>query len=543
MALVGPAYRCGGVEEIILKAGMCASRQKGPHDRNTLIMEQIIFMLAGLLVGGGAGAVGMLLKQKGERAGAVSLKEQMVREAEKKQEDILRQAREEAARVQEAARREEQEGKQRTMQLEERLVARDAQLDAKFEKLEESRSRIDEQIQMLREKEAGLSDLQERAKKELEKLSGLSKDDARELLLSKYEKEFESDILVRIRKMEERLMGEADKKAKKVIGLAIQKYANEVASESMSTIVTLPEDDIKGRIIGREGRNINAFERLTGVDVIVDDTPGSILISGFDLMRRFIAKKSLEILIEDGRIHPARIEEVVEKVKQDTNDLVMEFGEKALLELGITGLHPNLVKMVGRLRFRTSYGQNILKHSLEVAYICGQLAQEIGADVRLAKMAGFFHDLGKAVTHEVEGSHAVIGATILRKFNMDEKLINCVESHHNDVEPMCVEAILTAAADAISGARPGARSDTLENYVRRLQDLEGAASSFEGVKNVYAIQAGREVRVLVDPTEVSDLEALTLAQDIARKIETELQYPGEIKIHVIRESRMVEFAR
>lgn len=500
-------------------------------------------LVIGLLAGALAGVGLMALKARKDKDGAMSLRDKMVREAEQKSDSILRQARDEAGRVQQEVRREEQEAKQRLAQLEERLVQRDSQLDAKLEKLEESRQKLDDQSDKLRERDKELDTLFDQAKSELEKVSGLNREEAKEILLAKYEKDFEQDILVRIRKMEESLMSEADKKAKKVIGLAIQKYANEVASESMATTVSLPDDDIKGRIIGREGRNINAFERLTGVDVIVDDTPGSILISGFDLMRRFIAKKSLEILIEDGRIHPARIEEVVEKVKSDTNDLVQEFGEKALLELGVTGLHPNLVKMVGRLRFRTSYGQNILKHSLEVANICGQLAQEIGADVRLAKMAGFFHDLGKAVTHEVEGSHAVIGATILRKFNMDEKLINCVESHHNDVEPTSVEAILTAAADAISGARPGARSDTLENYVRRLQDLENTASSFEGVKNVYAIQAGREVRVLVDPTEVTDLEALQLAQQIARKIEDELQYPGEIKIHVIRESRIVEFAR
>lgn len=500
-------------------------------------------LVIGLLAGALAGVGLMALKARKDKDGAMSLRDKMVREAEQKSDSILKQARDEAGRVQQEVRREEQEAKQRLAQLEERLVQRDGQLDAKLEKLEESRQKLDDQSDKLRERDKELDTLFDQAKSELEKVSGLNREEAKEILLAKYEKDFEQDILVRIRKMEESLMSEADKKAKKVIGLAIQKYANEVASESMATTVSLPDDDIKGRIIGREGRNINAFERLTGVDVIVDDTPGSILISGFDLMRRFIAKKSLEILIEDGRIHPARIEEVVEKVKSDTNDLVQEFGEKALLELGVTGLHPNLVKMVGRLRFRTSYGQNILKHSLEVANICGQLAQEIGADVRLAKMAGFFHDLGKAVTHEVEGSHAVIGATILRKFNMDEKLINCVESHHNDVEPTSVEAILTAAADAISGARPGARSDTLENYVRRLQDLENTASSFEGVKNVYAIQAGREVRVLVDPTEVTDLEALQLAQQIARKIEDELQYPGEIKIHVIRESRIVEFAR
>lgn len=506
-------------------------------------MDQTVLAVIALVFGAIVGVGIMSIKARRDRQGAMSLKEKMLREAEEKQENILRQAREEAHRVQQEVKQEESAAKVRLNQLEERLLERDHQLDAKFEKLEEGRLRLDEHTERLRTQEKELDALKDKAKGELERLSGLNKEEAREMLLSKYEQDFEQDILVRIRKMEKRHQSEADRKAKMVIGLAIQKYANEVASESMATTVSLPEDDIKGRIIGREGRNINAFERLTGVDVIVDDTPGSILISGFDLMRRFIAKRSLEILIEDGRIHPARIEEVVEKVKADTNDLVMEFGEKALMELGITGLHPNLVKMVGRLRFRTSYGQNILKHSMEVAYICGQLAQEIGADVRLAKMAGFFHDLGKAVTHEIEGSHAVIGATILRKFGMDEKLINCVESHHNDVEPMCVEAILTAAADAISGARPGARSDTLENYVRRLQDLEGAAASFEGVKNVYAIQAGREVRVLVDPEEVNDLEAIKLAQQIARKIEDELQYPGEIKIHVIRESRMVEFAR
>lgn len=504
---------------------------------------EVLIAIIGVLAGGILGAVLVVFAQKKKKADLESLKKQILTEAEEKREKMLSDAREEARMMLDNARREEDERKQQVTRIEERVMQREEQLDNKLEKLEESRTKLEERTEQLKKREEDLGSLEEKAKHELERVSGLSKDQARELLMTKYEKEFEKDIIVHVRKMEERYLDEADKKAKNVISLAIQKYASEVASETMSTIVHLPDDDMKGRIIGREGRNINTFEMLTGIDVIVDDTPGSILISGFDLMRRYIAKRSLEILIEDGRIHPARIEEVVEKVKNDTNDLVKEFGEKAVMEMGFTGLHPNLIKLIGRLRFRTSYGQNILKHSMEVGYICGQLAQEIGADVKLAKMAGFFHDIGKAVTHEIEGSHAVIGASILRKFDMDERLINCVESHHNDVEAKSIEAILTTAADAISGARPGARSDSLENYIRRLQDLENVASSFEGVKNVYAIQAGREVRVFVNPEEISDLDAMKLAQDIARKVEEELQYPGEIRINVIREQRVMEFAR
>ncbi|MFN7160601.1 MAG: ribonuclease Y [Candidatus Gracilibacteria bacterium] len=504
---------------------------------------EVLIAIIGVLAGGILGAVLVVFTQKKKKADLESLKRQILTEAEEKRERMLSDARDEARSILDNARREEDDRKQQITRIEERIIQREEQLDTKLEKLEESRTKLEEKTEQLKKREEDLNELEEKGKHELERVSGLSKEQARELLMNKYEKEFEKDIIVHVRKMEERYLDEADKKAKNVISLAIQKYASEVASETMSTIVHLPDDDMKGRIIGREGRNINTFEMLTGIDVIVDDTPGSILISGFDLMRRYIAKRSLEMLIEDGRIHPARIEEVVEKVKNDTNDLVKEFGEKAVMEMGFTGLHPNLIKLIGRLRFRTSYGQNILKHSMEVGYICGQLAQEIGADVKLAKMAGFFHDIGKAVTHEIEGSHAVIGASILRKFDMDERLINCVESHHNDVEAKSIEAILTTAADAISGARPGARSDSIENYIRRLQDLENVASSFEGVKNVYAIQAGREVRVFVNPEEITDLDAMKLAQDIARKVEEELQYPGEIRINVIREQRVMEFAR
>ena len=507
-------------------------------------MEMTLLIgLIALLVGGALGYFWMQSKQKKLGQDQETMRLQMQREIEREKELLMSQTKQQVAELQMKAKKEEEEQKLKLEKVEERIIAKEEQLDAKFEKLDETRQKLDERMESLRQKEEEIKLLEEHGRQDLERISGLSKDAAKDILLEKYEKEFEKDILVRVRKMEERVTDEADKKAKNIIGTAIQKYASEVASETMSTIVELPSDDMKGRIIGREGRNINAIEQYTGVDIIVDDTPGSIFISGFDLMRRFIAKRSLEILLEDGRIHPARIEEVVEKVRGETNELVKEFGEKAMLELGFTGIHPNLIKLIGRMRFRTSYGQNILKHSIEVSYICAQLAQELGADVKLAKMAGFFHDIGKAVTHEIEGSHAVIGAQILRKFNMSEDLINCVESHHNDVPPKRVEAILTAAADAISGARPGARSDSVENYIKRLQDLENVASSFEGVKQVFAIQAGREVRVIVDPLEVSDLDALKLSQNIARKIEEDLQYPGEIKVHVIRETRIIEFAR
>lgn len=502
-------------------------------------MDVILYVLMGGSIGIVITLIGAVFVFKGGSKKAEGLLE----EAQRTKDGILREARQEATKIEERALSNERDQRQKVEQIEKRVLQREEQLDEKLERLEKTREELVVEREDMRKREEQLYELEKKEREELERISGLSADDAKEVLLTKYEKEFESDILAHVKKMEDTAMQEADKKAKKVIGLAIQKYANEVASESMATIVDLEDDGMKGRIIGREGRNINTFERLTGIDVIVDDTPGSILISGFDHMRRFIAKKSLLILIEDGRIHPARIEEVVEKVKQETDELVMEFGEKAVMELGFHGLHPNLIKMIGRMRFRSSYGQNILKHSMEVAYICAKLAEEIGADVKLAKMAGFFHDIGKAVTHEVDGPHAVIGATILRKFDMDERLINCVESHHNDVEPQSVEAILTSAADAISGARPGARSDTAEQYIQRMQDLENVASSFEGVQKVFAIQAGREVRVIVDPEEITDLESKTLAKDIAAKMEEELQYPGEIKVNVIRESRMIEFAR
>jgi ribonuclease Y len=336
---------------------------------------------------------------------------------------------------------------------------------------------------------------------------------------------------------------DAQKEARNILAQAIQKLASDVTSESTQTIVELPNDDIKGRVIGKEGRNINAFEHLTGVDVIVDDTPNAIMISGFDLVRRYVAKRALEKLVEDGRIHPARIEQIVEETKEQVHQMMKEFGEKAAFEMGITGLHPDLIKIIGRLRFRTSYGQNVLKHSMEVGFLSAHLATSIGADPQVAKVAGFLHDIGKAVDHEIEGSHALIGADILRKYGLPENVIHAVEAHHEEMPLNSPEAFVIMAADAISAARPGARSETVETYIKRLKDLETLATSFKGVEKAYAIQAGREVRVFVKPEIIDDMAAIKLSHELARKIETELAYPGTIKVQIIRETRAVEVAK
>jgi ribonuclease Y len=336
---------------------------------------------------------------------------------------------------------------------------------------------------------------------------------------------------------------DANKEAKNIIAQAIQKLASDTTSEATQTLVELPNDDIKGRIIGREGRNINAFEHLTGVDVIVDDTPGAIIISGFDLVRRYIAKRSLEKLVADGRIQPARIESVVEETKLEVGQMMKEFGEKAVYEMGITGLHPDLIKIVGRLRFRTSYGQNVLKHSMEVGFIAAAIAAELGADVHTAKLAGFLHDIGKAVDHEIEGSHALISRDILKKYGLPKEIIHAVEAHHEEVPFQSAEAMIVQAADAISASRPGARRETLATFLKRLQDLENLALSFEGIEKAYAIQAGREVRIFVKPEEVDDMGAIKLSHDIVKKIEQELTYPGTVKVQVIRELRAVDTAK
>lgn len=519
-------------------------------DTTTALLTSVI----ALAVGAGLGYALFSMQAKKALSDAQSLKEKTLREAEvkarqmadeadKRSRDLVNDARNEAKKIQDAARAEEQVRRGDLSKAEQRLAEKEQALEQKTEKLEEAKAKLEEKNVELKARMDELGQVEEKWKGEMERVAQLSREQAREMLLSHYEKEYEADILKAVRRKEEAAAEDADMKAKKILAMAIQRYASEVSTESTATVVELPSDDLKGRIIGKEGRNITSFEQITGVDVIVDDTPGTIVISGFDLMRRYIAKKSLEELVRDGRIHPAKIEETVEKVTKDVNQLIKESGEKACFELGITGFHPDLVKLIGRLRFRTSYGQNVLKHCVEVGFLAAAIAGEMGADVETAKIGGFLHDIGKAVDHEIEGTHALIGGSIARKFGINDKIINCIEAHHNEVPMESPEAFITAAADAISGSRPGARRESLEAYIKRLKELEALANGFTGVKKSFAIQAGREIRVMVESEKVSDLDAKKISFELARKIEKELVYPGEVKITVIRETRNVEYAK
>jgi ribonuclease Y len=433
--------------------------------------------------------------------------------------------------------------RQKLEKIEERLAGREEHLEKKLEDL-------DKKLELAREKEAKIEktsqELEAMKGKELQKLeavAALSKDQARDLLFKRVEEIAHSDMKKKIAAEEQKAKETSQEKARWVITQAIQKYAAEVTSDSTATVIALPNDEMKGRIIGKEGRNINAFELLTGVDVIVDDTPNSIIISGFDLLRRYVAKITLERLIEDGRIHPARIEEMLEKVKEEASELIKTLGEKAVLEIGVPNLHPNLVKLIGRLRFRTSYGQNVLKHSLEVGFLASAIAAEVGADKEITKISGFLHDIGKAVDHEIEGSHALIGKDILEKFGIDPRICQAVGAHHEDIAPTTIEDYIVMAADAISSARPGARRENAEAFIKRMKQLEEIANAKQGVKKSYAIQAGREVRVLVEPEKISDLAMLELSKTIAQEYEKNIDYPGQIKVHVIRETRAVEYAK
>jgi len=378
---------------------------------------------------------------------------------------------------------------------------------------------------------------------ELEKISELTRDEARNILLDDVRNEIQHDIAIMIKTMQLKAKEEAELKAREIVATAIQRCAADHAAESTVSVVTLPNDEMKGRIIGREGRNIRTLETLTGIDLIIDDTPEAVVISGFDPIRREIARIALEKLIEDGRIHPARIEEMVEKAKREVENVIIKAGEEATFEIGIHGLHPEIIKLLGRLKFRTSYGQNVLKHSIEVAHLAGLMAYELGADANIAKRAGLLHDLGKAVDHEIEGPHVIIGADLAKRYHESEQVIHAIMAHHNDVEPQTVEAVLVQSADAISAARPGARRETLESYLKRLDKLEGIANSFEGVEKSFAIQAGREIRIIVKPEIVNDESAILLARDITKKIENELEYPGQIKVTVIRETFAVDYAK
>ncbi len=468
--------------------------------------------------------------------------EALLNEAKAKQKEILLQANDKALEIIREAKIEEKEKQQNLIRSQKRLEQREGLFDQKLLELENKKQELFEKAEKIEKIKKEVIKIKEEQMIKLEKVAGLTKEDAKKVLLDNTEREIKDDLLVRIKKLNSQSNEELAKQARELLVLAIQRCAVSHAAESTTTTIDLPSDEMKGRIIGREGRNIRTIERITGVEIIVDDTPQAITVSGFSPIRRHVAKKALEKLILDGRIHPVKIEEAIETAKKELAQEIKEAGENSLYELGITGIDPKLVQILGRLKYRTSYGQNILQHSIEIANLSTLLAQDLGADVSIAKKGGLFHDIGKAVDHEVQGGHPEIGYDILKKFGMPEEIAYIAKGHHDD-NPKTLEAIIVKVADAISGARPGARKDTYEQYLQRLEDLEKVATNFAGVDKAYAIQAGREIRVFVVPEEIDDLAATKIAKDIAKKIEEELKYPGEIKVTIIRETRIIEYAR
>lgn len=446
--------------------------------------------------------------------------------------------------------KETKERRQELLILEKRLIQKEENLDRKVDIIDRKEKDIErrehsiiDKEKVVHSKERGLEALLQEEKEKLQRVSGMTRDEARHILLKRFEDEVKQEAAIMIKKTEDEAREKADKEARKIIGLAIQRCAAEHTVETTVSVVNLPNDEMKGRIIGREGRNIRALEIATGIDVIIDDTPEAVILSGFDPIKREVAKIALERLIEDGRIHPGRIEEVVDKVKKEMENTVREEGERALFDTGLHGIHPELVKLLGRLKYRTSYGQNVLQHSKEVAYLMSVMASELKLDFNLAKRIGLLHDIGKAVSHEVEGIHSKLGMELARKYGESETICHAIEAHHQDVVPRTLLAVLVQAADAISAARPGARRETLETYVKRLEKLESIADSFKGVEKAYAIQAGREIRVIVQPDKITDAQAAVLARDITKRIEEGLEYPGQIKVTVIRETRAIEYAK
>ncbi len=465
------------------------------------------------------------------------------KEAETKKKEALLEAKEEILRNRNEAEKELKERRKEVSRLESRAVAREEALEKKHESLDKKEEVLNKKIKENSDMTAEIEKIKEKELQLLERIAGLSAEEAKAEMLSNLENEVKIEKALKLRELEAQFKEEADEKAKSIITLAIQRIAADHVAETTVSVVSLPNDEMKGRIIGREGRNIRTIETLTGVDLIIDDTPEAITISSFDPVRREIARQTLEKLISDGRIHPTRIEETVEKCRRDVDAAIKAAGERATFEVGVHGLNSELVKLLGRLRYRTSYGQNVLNHSVEVAYISGIMAAELGVDVALAKRAGLLHDIGKALTQEVEGSHVQIGVDVAKKYKENKEIIHAIEAHHGDVEPKTLVAVIVQAADAISAARPGARREDLENYIKRLQKLEEIAKSFPGVEKSYAIQAGRELRIMVKPEEVNDEKMVLVARDIVKKIEAELEYPGQIKVNLIRESRYVDVAK
>ena len=469
--------------------------------------------------------------------------DEALKTAETKKREALLEAKEETLRMKNESEREIKESRAEVQRYERRILAKEEQLDKKSIAMEKREINFANKEERLAKKAAEIDELYEKRVQELERISGFTSEQAKEYLLKAVEDEVKTDAAKLVRELENKAKEEASKKAKDYVVTAIQKCAADHVAETTISVVQLPSDEMKGRIIGREGRNIRTLETMTGVDLIIDDTPEAVILSSFDPIRREVARIALEKLIVDGRIHPARIEEMVEKAQREVETMIREEGEAATLEVGVHGIHPELVKLLGRMKFRTSYGQNALKHSIEVAHLSGLLAAEVGVDVRIAKRAGLLHDIGKSIDHEVEGSHIQIGVDLCRKYKESATVINAVESHHGDAEPTTLIACLVQAADTISAARPGARRETLETYTNRLKQLEDITNSFQGVDKSFAIQAGREIRIMVVPEVVSDADMVLMARNISKQIEAEMEYPGQIKVNVIRESRVIDYAK
>lgn len=482
-------------------------------------------------------------KIKNAETEAKRILENALKEAETNKKELVLEAKEEVHKLRSELDKEIRDRRNEIQRIERRLLQREELLDKKIEALEQREENINKKQKEVQKSHDDVKELYKNQKEELERLSGLSSEEAKQLLLSDIEKEIKHEAAMMIKDIESKAKEEGERKAKEIISLAIQKCAADHVAETTVSVVTLPNDEMKGRIIGREGRNIRTLETLTGIDLIIDDTPEAVILSGFDPIKREIARVALEKLIVDGRIHPARIEEMVEKAKKEVEAYLRDQGEQATFETGVHGLHTEIIRLLGRLRFRTSYGQNVLNHSIEVAHLAATMAAELGADVKLAKRAGLLHDIGKAVDHEVEGPHVQIGADLAKRYKENSEVIHAIAAHHGDIEATTVEAVLVQAADAISAARPGARRETLESYIKRLEKLEEIANSIDGVEKSFAIQAGREIRIMVKPDEVSDADIVSVARDIVKRVESELEYPGQIKINVIRETRAIEYAK
>ena len=482
-------------------------------------------------------------KMKSAEAEAKKILDMANVEAENKKKEEIIKAKEEIMNARNELDQEIRERRGEVQSQERRLIQKEENLERKIEKIENKEKLLEGQEKEIEERKQSLNDTIEKQLKELQRISGLNKDEAKQMLLSEMDKKLTAEKAQLVREKESEFKEESEKKARELIGYAIQKCAADHTSETTVSIVALPNDEMKGRIIGREGRNIKALETLTGIDLIIDDTPEAVVISGFDPLRREVAKIALEKLIEDGRIHPAKIEEMVEKAKEEVSESIKEAGERAIMETGVIGLHPDIIKLLGKLKYRTSYGQNVLNHSIEVSNLARIMAEELGLDPKLARRAGLLHDIGKALDHDMEGTHVEIGVEVLKKYKENPNVINAVEAHHGDVEPQTIEAVLIQAADAISASRPGARRETLETYIKRLEELEKIADSFEGVEKSFAIQAGREIRIIVKPDKISDDKMTLLARDVAKSVEDEMEYPGQIKINLIRETRVVDYAK